>query len=150
MNSRAPKICSAERCANLVYDGGSRCADHARPAWDGPRTESSRRTGTRHFNQVVRPAILARDGGRCRAMLDGCTRVAVEIHHVTEVVAGGSDELQNLISVCSSCHTKLGAATAKSATRVAHSPTPNRRRRHRGGGTPAPPRVIWVGPRLDP
>ena len=140
---RAKKICSTVGCFELVDDGGSRCPEHARTPWSGPRTESSKRTGTRHFNQVVRPAILERDGGMCRAMLDGCTRMATEIHHAIEVVAGGSDRPDNLVSVCASCHAKLGAAAG--TTRVAPTP-PRRGRRRRAFDGVSVPRTIWTDP----
>ncbi len=67
MAPRASKLCTYPGCANLS-GRESRCPDHARAAWDRPRTESSRRTGTRRF-KTIRTRVLARDGGVCRVRL---------------------------------------------------------------------------------
>jgi 5-methylcytosine-specific restriction protein A len=111
MSPRGPKACSDIGCTILVHDGGSRCPEH-RKVWASPRTASSRRTGTRQFNATIRPRVLERDGGLCRVMGPGCARLASQVHHVKEVSAGGSDDLDNLISVCEPCHKHITAASA--------------------------------------
>ena len=105
---RAPRVCA--ECTALVY-GGARCPEHAKQPWSGPRTESSRRTGTRRW-QATRRQILNRDGGRCRARLPGCTLIAIEVHHLDQLADNPHDEHPHdrLISVCKPCHTKLTAA----------------------------------------
>src|SRR6202040_1047146 len=99
MASRAPKACSEIYCTALVYDGGSQCVDH-RKSWSGPRTESSKVTGTREFGELRRKTF-ERDGGMCRAQLPGCTRVAQECHHLDAVVDyGKTSDISRLLSVC--------------------------------------------------
>jgi hypothetical protein len=48
--------------------------------------------------------VRRRDGGRCR--VPGCRSArALECHHIEPRAHGGSHEAENLISLCSSCHT---------------------------------------------
>lgn len=65
-----------------------------------------------HFLKVWRPLlagrstlqkkILARDRGRCQ--VPGCSRAAAHAHHVEFRSAGGSDEPENLVSLCAAHH----------------------------------------------
>src|ERR1700739_2168105 len=103
MPARAHKGCAAQDSTALVYDGGNRCPSHARPSWQGPRTASSKRTGTRRW-KALRERVLTRDHRQCRIRLDGCIGAASEVHHLVEVAAGGGDELSGLVSVCIPCH----------------------------------------------
>lgn len=49
----------------------------------------------------LRERVLARDGGVCRAV--GCSRPAAQVHHLTYERVG-SEELSDLVAVCSACH----------------------------------------------
>jgi hypothetical protein len=51
----------------------------------------------------VRAAVLRRDRHRCRASGCGETRF-LEVHHVVEREAGGSNHPENLVTLCSRCH----------------------------------------------
>lgn len=53
-------------------------------------------------------AVILRDGGRCMASLDGCTRRATEAHHLTYKHAG-NEPLFDLIAVCHACHQQITA-----------------------------------------
>ena len=50
---------------------------------------------------ALRRRVFERDDRLCRkcALGDG-----LEVHHITERVDGGSDEIENLITLCFSCH----------------------------------------------
>lgn len=49
----------------------------------------------------ARKATLARDGHQCRK----CAQTeSLEVHHIQERVFGGTNELDNLITLCSECH----------------------------------------------
>ena len=51
----------------------------------------------------TRREVLARDGHRCRA--PGCGRRRfLEVHHVVARSRGGSNEPENLVTLCSGCH----------------------------------------------
>ncbi len=51
----------------------------------------------------VRAAVLARDRHRCRA--PGCVNARfLEVHHVVPRERGGSNRVDNLVTLCSACH----------------------------------------------
>lgn len=55
---------------------------------------------------ATRREALRRDGHRCR--VKGCERALfVEVHHKIPRSAGGSHDLQNLVTLCSGCHRAL-------------------------------------------
>ena len=65
----------------------------------------------------LRARVLARDQGRCQIGGPDCRGVAVEVDHVVPVSEGGLDELDNLQSVCSACHSVKTQAEAQRARR---------------------------------
>ncbi len=52
----------------------------------------------------LRLVVLARDSRHCQIRLPGCTVTATEVDHIVPRIAGGSDALDNLRSVCHHCH----------------------------------------------
>lgn len=55
---------------------------------------------------AVRRAVLKRDHYRCRAL--GCNHTRhLEIHHLIPRVNGGSNRLDNLVTLCSACHQRI-------------------------------------------
>lgn len=54
----------------------------------------------------TRARVMARDGHTCQAKGCGNTRF-LEVHHKTPVAAGGTNEPENLITLCSGCHRAL-------------------------------------------
>jgi 5-methylcytosine-specific restriction endonuclease McrA len=52
----------------------------------------------------LRRVVLARDSRRCQIRLPGCTIDATEVDHILPRIAGGTDDLDNLRSVCHHCH----------------------------------------------
>jgi len=51
----------------------------------------------------VRREVLARDQYRCQAPGCGRTRI-LEVHHIKRRSHGGSNQPENLVTLCSSCH----------------------------------------------
>jgi hypothetical protein len=51
---------------------------------------------------TVQKRVLARDRGLCQ--VPGCSRAALQIHHVTFRSHGGSDASENLVSLCAAHH----------------------------------------------
>jgi 5-methylcytosine-specific restriction endonuclease McrA len=47
---------------------------------------------------------MRRDGNRCQIGGPSCLRWASEVDHVVPRIAGGTDSLDNLRSVCKPCH----------------------------------------------
>ena len=59
-----------------------------------------RRTHNREWERVRRQA-LERDGHRCRE----CGKPGrLEVHHLLHLQSGGTNELENLRTLCRSCH----------------------------------------------
>ena len=53
----------------------------------------------------VRQVVLARDGFQCVAKISQyCSKNGEHIHHLLRRSAGGSHDLNNLISLCAACH----------------------------------------------
>ena len=149
---RAPHICGHLDCAAIVEHSTRYCPAHAKPRWSGSdrqRTESARRTGTRRFNQHIRPAVLKRDGHTCQLNLDGvCASRGqplppdrLEVDHIREVAHGGTDDLGNLRTVCRPCHRRRTATDAGlSASEEFFAPAPPRPRRQ----PPPPQRPVQI------
>lgn len=55
----------------------------------------------------LRAAVLARDGGRCRLGLPGCTVIADCVHHTIGRKVSGDDPA-HLVSACTSCNLAVG------------------------------------------
>ena len=58
----------------------------------------------------IRRAVLARDHHRCTTPGCGTTRF-LEVHHITPRVRGGTNEPDNLATLCSACHRHAHEAT---------------------------------------
>ena len=77
-------------------------------------------THDRTISDYVRVQVLKRDGYRCRGTFDDGKRCGwhpdewsradsrfLELHHVIGHAAGGSNEAENLITVCNVCHDEI-------------------------------------------
>jgi 5-methylcytosine-specific restriction endonuclease McrA len=54
----------------------------------------------------LRRAVLRRDGNVCQS--PGCSHMQfLQIHHRVPMAQGGSTKLENLVTLCSSCHQAL-------------------------------------------
>lgn len=111
MATVVPRPCAQPGCQLLVPKG--RCPDHT--------TENNRRIdrhrGSRHDLgydaewEETRERIFERDFQLCQVCR---TRAATEVDHVVPKEAGGSDEDDNLQSICSICHDiKTGTENAQ-------------------------------------
>ncbi|MEM9195230.1 MAG: HNH endonuclease [Myxococcota bacterium] len=65
----------------------------------------------RSLPPAQRARIFERDERRCTKC--GTTKGNLEIHHVKEVVYGGTDDDSNLVLICKECHAKETALLAK-------------------------------------
>jgi 5-methylcytosine-specific restriction endonuclease McrA len=64
------------------------------------------RTGEKNRATIppsVRREVLARDGHRCRTAGCGSARF-LDVHHVGPRVDGGTNDPDNLITLCAACH----------------------------------------------
>jgi 5-methylcytosine-specific restriction endonuclease McrA len=64
------------------------------------------RNGSRNISTIpprARREVLARDKHRCQA--PGCSRTRfLEVHHIVPRKQGGSNQVENLMTLCGSCH----------------------------------------------
>lgn len=103
MAPRAPKICNAPGCAQLLHDPKLRyCPQHGGNSRWQQRTGTPRTATTTHKGN--RNAILDRDGHRCQLRYDGCIGVASILDHIIATAFGGSETPKNLQSACGPCH----------------------------------------------
>lgn len=106
MPRRANKPCGQPGCAALVASGQRYCADHKRAANQAydQRRGSRHQRGYGHRWQKIRRIQLS-DFPLCH----DCAKqqrvtAAKEVHHKLAKRLGGSDALDNLMSLCKSCH----------------------------------------------
>lgn len=115
MPSAAPRGCKHLRCRKLVQTGERYCEEH-RPtyAWSDRRESASKR-GYDWAWQQLRKRILLRDSGLCQLCLalDKIT-AARDVDHIVPKEEGGTDDDENLQSLCRSCHK---AKTAQESAR---------------------------------
>lgn len=102
-----------ERCGMKKNSRGVRSSGTGRRK--GMRTTGTGYIGgtmhnTRHDWATIRNRILDRDGRRCGEGAYGCLGVATEVHHIIEQVFGGTDDDDNLISLCEACHQRKTVA----------------------------------------
>lgn len=89
------RVCAEPGCPNL------------RPCRAHPpkRSPSSKRTGNRRFQQVIKPQVFQAFGDRCI----WCGRLATTVDHLVPVDDDGTDDLSNLRPACGSCNSARGA-----------------------------------------
>lgn len=130
MPTAAPRPCRHPGCGVLVRDGGQYCPAHKRPA-AGSFADRSR--GSRHERgyggdwEKRRQRILRRDNGLCQGCLRNGVLTAVGdkpysawCDHIRPKAEGGTDDDDNLQTLCRSCHqAKTDAEKARGAARAA-------------------------------
>ncbi|WP_084021610.1 HNH endonuclease [Mycobacterium avium] len=88
---------------------------------------------TRHEWARVRARILTRDDHTCQAKDDGCTGVAIEVDHVVPQHLGGTDDDENLISLCPECHARRTSRQAHERAVAREADKKERARRNHPG-----------------
>jgi 5-methylcytosine-specific restriction protein A len=118
MPRKPPTACRHAGCAALVDKPGY-CDEHRREA-SGWNTQA--RTASRHERGYgsewtrTRPRIFKRDCGLCQPCLRvGLITKACAVDHVTPKSEGGTDDDDNLQSICDPCHV---AKTAEESARA--------------------------------
>lgn len=67
----------------------------------------------------LRRSVLERDGHLCQLCLKrGRPTPATEVDHVTPKAKGGSDDEENLMAICGSCHKEKTAADSGAKPRL--------------------------------
>lgn len=110
-----PKPCRHPGCSALVRDGSGRCPAHKRVA---PGSFADPARGSRHERGYgnawdrKRKTILVRDGYLCQAhkrqgilKAVGDKPYSAYVDHIRPKAEGGTDDDDNLETLCRSCHT---------------------------------------------
>lgn len=73
---------------------------------DGYEPNQQSYTDRKPLDPALRKAVLARDNNTCKCCdVSGQEYIDVfDVHHIIEVYLGGSDAIENLITVCVRCH----------------------------------------------
>lgn len=117
MPKKAPTQCRHYGCGRLV-DVPGYCAEHASEAigWKSDKLRGSRHArGYGSAWTKLRREVLGRDNGLCvPCRKKGRITRACHVDHIVPKVDGGTDDLDNLQSICKACH---DAKTAGEAAR---------------------------------
>ena len=116
MPTKAPTACHRMGCNGLIRNGEcNRCGATRRGsdrAYDDSRGTAAQR-GYDHTWRKVRRMQLAREPlcydcktGGGNSMGGGVITIASEVHHIIAKRDGGTNELDNLMSLCKACHSK--------------------------------------------
>ena len=95
--------CTKARCTKYATKKG-RCNEHQIKAWDhGGKTRHERGYDNNWYK--LRKQALTRDEHLCQTCLsDGVYTMAKEVDHIKPKYLGGDDSLDNLSSICHTCH----------------------------------------------
>ena len=125
MPTIACRPCLHYGCSVLVSNG-SRCEQHIRPShgsFADPERGSRHERGYGSAWDRIRPRILLRDGGLCQSCLSkgrvnecASKKYGAFVDHKVPKFEGGTDDDDNLQTLCRSCHiekTQSESARAK-------------------------------------
>ena len=117
MPNAAPRPCRHPGCGQLVRDGSGYCATHQGDRKLGKFADDRR--GSRQERgygaewEGTRKRILRRDKGLCQVCLKaGKFRPARQVDHIVPKFEGGTEDDDNLQSICLDCHKVKTAAEA--------------------------------------
>lgn len=88
---------------------------------------------TRHGWFAIREHVLKRDGNQCQAQEVGCTGLAVEVDHIVPQYLGGTDDDDNLESLCPECHARRTSRQAHERAQIRKAEKKEAERRNRPG-----------------
>lgn len=102
----------------MVRDGSGYCGTHQSDRKIGKFADDRRgRRQSRGYGaawEQTRKRILSRDKGLCQVcMADSKLRPAKQVDHKVPKFEGGTDDDDNLQSICTDCHTAKTAEEAK-------------------------------------
>lgn len=99
---RIPRMCRDRACTDFTTNLSGRCDEH-QSQQQRKYNEQTAYYHTPEWRQL-RTACLARDYNQCAACT-GTQRLTA--HHIKPRPEGGPDTLDNLITLCGSCHSRL-------------------------------------------
>ncbi len=113
MPRRAPRPCGKPGCPRLTREKRRLCTEHLRE-WEARRAAALAERRKRY--DAKRPSAHKRGYGRrwrklrdmvlARSPVCECGALATEVDHKVARAKGGTDEWDNLVAMCKSCHSK--------------------------------------------
>lgn len=88
--------------------------------WQGGRTPAINKRVNSLEWRTIRAEIYRRDGYVCQECGKHC-RDDIQCHHIVPVEDGGSDDEQNLITLCRRCHLRIHIAMRKTNSQLAEA-----------------------------
>jgi len=105
MPMRPPKICRIGGCNELSPTGFCEKHKAGREPWRGHGGKSSTERGYGAAWRKLRDIVLRRDLFKCvPCKKKGFVTIATEVDHIINKSKGGTDDLENLQSICNPCH----------------------------------------------
>ncbi|MGZ9568790.1 HNH endonuclease [Alcaligenes nematophilus] len=107
MAQRPQRPCRALGCRELHRNGNGYCDAHQdmAAAWGGSRRASASERGYGAAWRRQRKAALQRDYHQCRpCAAKGAVTYGNEVDHIIPKFQGGTDDLENLQTICKDCH----------------------------------------------
>jgi 5-methylcytosine-specific restriction endonuclease McrA len=108
-----------------------------------PKVMASRPELDKAAWQRVRKAVRRRDGDQCKNCGANGDGVRLSVHHLRPAVLGGTDDMSNLLTLCSTCH-PIYEQTARTLTLPVDPPPPRKRTARRDSHSPRVSRC-WCG-----
>ncbi|MGB3290949.1 MAG: HNH endonuclease [Burkholderiaceae bacterium] len=105
MPQRPNKPCRKQGCNALTRNANGYCDEHQGETvgWDHSKSASERGYGAKW--RRLRDLILKRDSGLCQACKRaGRVSIARHVDHIINKESGGTDDPENLESLCVPCH----------------------------------------------
>lgn len=110
MPYKPARPCRKPGCPGLTTDPSGYCPAHKK---ESTPTESTRPSSTaRGYNYRWQKASkrFLREHPLCvECEKHGRVEVATEVHHINPLTKGGSNNPENLMALCKSCHSKITA-----------------------------------------
>lgn len=104
------KICAHPGCRSLSLENDDRCIRHKndkRHGWESSRQGSSTKRGYGSKWRKLRKLVLERDMYVCvLCRKNNIVKYATDVDHIKPKAQGGSDDIENLQSLCRACHRK--------------------------------------------
>lgn len=112
MPKAPPRPCTYPRCTKYAEKGG-RCAEHeVRHRWNHKGNRHERGYGSKW--DKLRKSVLLRDQHLCQHCLQlGIYTKATDVDHINPKSLGGTDDFDNLQSLCKKCHRAKSLEEAK-------------------------------------
>lgn len=107
MAQRIQSPCRVKTCRQPHRNVGGYCDEHKAlvSGWNAPERGSSSQRGYGATWRRKRQAVLQRDSHQCRlCAAKGLVTYGNEVDHITPKSQGGTDDLENLQTICGDCH----------------------------------------------